>query len=97
MGWLARLFWAVAAIVAFLFAALAVNQEAIALKFMVWQSPELSVFWWLLLAFGLGLALGLLGTAWATARLKLRNRRLNKQLNEAQAALGRSGPVGSGR
>lgn len=94
MGWLGRLFWAVLAIVAFLFAALAVNQDAIALKFMAWQSPEWSVFWWLLIAFGLGFGLGLLGVAWVTARLKLRNRRLNKQLNDAQAALGRGGTDG---
>jgi len=94
VGWLGRLFWAVLAIVAFLFAALAVNQEAIALKFMVWQSPEWSVFWWLLLAFALGFGLGLLGVAWVTARLKLRNRRLNKQLDEAQAALGRGAAGG---
>jgi len=88
VGWLGRLFWVVLAIVAFLFAALAVNQEAIALRFMAWKSPEWSVFWWLLMSFGLGFGLGLLGVAWVTARLKLRNRRLNKQLNDAQVRLG---------
>jgi len=91
VGWLGRLFWALLAILAFLFAALAVNQDSIALRFLAWETPEWPAFWWLLIAFGLGFGLGLLGVAWATARLSLANRRLNRKLTDAEAALGRAG------
>lgn len=89
MSWLGRLFWAVLAVGVFLFAALAVNQDKIALHFVTWQTPQWSVFWWLLLAFLLGLLLGLLGIAWSTARLSLRNRRINKRLNDAEREIAR--------
>jgi uncharacterized integral membrane protein len=89
MSWLGRLFWAVLAVGVFLFAALAVNQDRIALQFVTWRTPEWSVFWWLLLAFLFGLLLGLLGIAWSTARLSLRNRRVSKRLNEAERELAR--------
>ena len=46
---------------AFLFAALAVNQEQVALTFAVWQTPfTLSIFWWLLAALVIGILLGVL-------------------------------------
>ncbi|NBC22210.1 MAG: DUF1049 domain-containing protein, partial [Gammaproteobacteria bacterium] len=51
---LAKLFWAALAIVLFFFALLAVNQGQVALRFLSWETPELSVFWWLLVAFFLG-------------------------------------------
>ena len=72
----------------FFLAALVVNQEPIALKFLTWESPQFSVFWWLLGAFSAGLFLGLLGTLVATARLRLRNRRLSKELARAEKNLG---------
>jgi uncharacterized integral membrane protein len=87
MSWLGKLFWAVLAVGVFLFAALAVNQDKIALQFVVWRTPEWSVFWWLLLAFLLGLLLGLLGIVWSTARLSLRNRRVTRRLNDAEREL----------
>ena len=61
MSWLGRLFWALLALLVFLFATLAVNQDQIALQFVTWRTPELSVFWWLLLAFSVGLLIGLIG------------------------------------
>jgi len=90
VSWLGRLFWATLAVFVFLLAALAVNQDKIALQFVPWRTPEWSVFWWLLLAFLLGLLLGLLGILWSTARLSLRNRRIGKQLNDAQRELVRN-------
>lgn len=87
IAWLVRLFWGLLALGLFLLAALAVNQEPIALKFLNWQSPQVSVFWWLLGAFGLGLGLGLLGTLVANTRLRLLNRRLGKELTRAEKAL----------
>ncbi len=89
MSWLGKLFWVVLAILTFCFAVLAVNQEAISLRFVTWQTPAVSVFWWLLIAFAMGLSLGAIGIAWSTARLSLRNRRLNKRLGQAEQALSR--------
>ena len=48
MTWLARMFLAVAAALLFMLAALAVNQDHIALQFLGWGAPQISVFWWLL-------------------------------------------------
>jgi uncharacterized membrane protein YciS (DUF1049 family) len=90
VSWLGRLFWVVLAILVFLFAVLAVNQDPVILRFVTWQSPELSVFWWLLGAFLAGLGVGVIGIAWSTVRLRLRNRRLGKALKQAEQALGRS-------
>ena len=87
MSWLGKLFWALLAILTFVFAALAVNQETIALQLVTWRTPELSVFWWLLLAFVSGLAVGMVGIAWSTTRLSLKNRGLNKRLSKAEKEL----------
>jgi uncharacterized membrane protein YciS (DUF1049 family) len=87
MTWLARLFWAVLAILFFLLAALAVNQSPISLQFLKWQTPELSVFWWLLAAFGLGLLVAVIGYTVLATRLSLRNRKLTKQLGNAEQEL----------
>ncbi len=87
MSWLARLFWAALAIAGFFLAALVVNQEPVILRFLNWQTPELSVFWWLLAAFLLGLLLGLLGITVLTTRLSLRNRKLARQLGQAEQEL----------
>ena len=87
MIWLARLFWATLAIVFFLGAALAVDQTPISLHFLEWQTTELSVFWWLIGAFLLGLLCGLFGITVSKTRLGLRNRKLNKQLSNAEQEL----------
>jgi uncharacterized membrane protein YciS (DUF1049 family) len=86
---LARLFWVTLAVIAFFLAALAVNQEPVVLHFLSWQTPSLSVFWWLLAAFLLGLLLGLLGITVLTTRLSLKNRKLTKQLGNAEQELHR--------
>jgi len=87
MSWLARLFWATLAIIVFFLAVLAVNQVPVTLRFLNWQTPEWSVFWWLLGAFLLGLLLGLLGITVLTTRLSLRNRKLTRQLTNAEQEL----------
>lgn len=87
MNWLAKLFWGVLAIFLFFLAMLAVNQEPVALHFLTWQTPQWSVFWWLLVAFAMGLLLGLLGITVLTTRLSLRNRKLAKQLGNAEKEL----------
>ena len=87
MSWLAKVFWATLAIILFFLAVLAVNQDPVVLHFLSWQTPSLSVFWWLLGAFLLGLLSGLLGITVLTTRLSLRNRRLSKQLGNAEQEL----------
>lgn len=84
---LAKLFWAVLAILLFCFALLAVNQGQVALRFLSWQTPEVSVFWWLLLAFFLGAAVTAVGFGLVTLRLRLRQRGLDKRLEAADREL----------
>ena len=87
MAWLIRLFWAVLALLVFFFAALAVNQGHIALEFLIWRTPEISVFWWLVVAFALGLLIGVTGLTLISMKQGLRNRRLSKQLEERDQEL----------
>ncbi len=87
MAWLIRLFWAALALLVFFFAALAVNQGHIALEFLIWRTPEISVFWWLLVAFALGLLIGITGLTLISMKQGLRNRRLTKQLGERDQEL----------
>ena len=87
MAWLLRLLVALLALLAFLLAALAVNQQEITLQFLRWQTPTLSVFCWLLGAFGGGLLLGLLGITVVSARARLHNRSLAKRLAQAETEL----------
>ena len=73
---------------AFLFAALAVNQQQVALTFAVWRTPfTLSIFWWLLGALVIGVALGALYGGWMNVRYRFANRRLSKALDKAQQQL----------
>ena len=73
---------------AFLFAALAVNQEQVALTFAVWQTPfTLSIFWWLLGALMIGIMLGILYGSWLNVRHRFANRRLRKALDKAEQRL----------
>ena len=63
------------------FSAIAANQEEITLRFAVWETPfKISVYWWLLMAFGLGIFIGLLNTLFVNVRLRSENRRLYKQM-----------------
>jgi len=77
------------AVALFLVALVAVNQSVISLRFLSWQTPEWSVFWWLLLAFLIGLVLGLLGIVVLGAKQSLKNRQLRKDLELANRELHR--------
>jgi uncharacterized integral membrane protein len=72
---LVKLFWVVFAILLFVFAVLAVNQDAVALRLLSWRSPEISVFWWMLLSFTLGVVLAGIGFGLMSMRLRWRHRR----------------------
>jgi uncharacterized membrane protein YciS (DUF1049 family) len=87
MSWLSRLLWGALALAAFLFAALAVNQSPVSLRFMIWETPEVSVFWWLLLAFAAGLAVGLAGASLVSVRARFRQRALSRKLATSEKAV----------
>ena len=87
MSWLRRALFGLLALLLFLFARLAVNQDPVALRFLNWQTPAFSVFWWLLIAFVLGLAVAFLGGVFFSTRLGLRNRRLAKRLSDVEQEL----------
>ena len=66
-----------------LLAALSVNQEEIVLRFAIWETPfQISVYWWLLAAFGFGVFTGLLNTFFINIRLRLENRRMKRALKD---------------
>ncbi|MFU8813950.1 MAG: lipopolysaccharide assembly protein LapA domain-containing protein [Pseudomonadales bacterium] len=87
MNAIRKLLWAVLAIAVFGFALLAVNQGQIALRFLRWETPEVSVFWWLLAAFLLGAGFTAIGCGITSMRLRVRQRSLNKQLDESRRQL----------
>ncbi len=89
LTWFRRVLAAFAALVVFLLAVVAVNQEQISLKFLAWQTPALSVFWWLLIALLLGLTLGLAAAMGMAAKRSMHNRKLRKAVRAANEELQR--------
>ncbi|MDA1074589.1 MAG: LapA family protein [Proteobacteria bacterium] len=87
MTWLAKLFWVATLLIIFFLCAVAVNQSQIALQFLIWRTPQIGVFWWLLLAFGCGLFVGALGIPISKARQGLKHRRLTKELSASNQEL----------
>lgn len=86
MAWLKRLLGFAALLLVFCFAALAVNQDSLALRFLDFETAAISVYWWLLLAFAAGLLLGMALTALAGLRTAAENRRLRQRLDAAEEA-----------
>ena len=80
MTFLARIAWFLVGLVVFSFAVLAVNQDQSALRFLVWQTPAISLFWWLLLAFVAGLLVGGATVGLISLKHRLRARTLARQL-----------------
>ena len=73
----------------FVFAALAVNQQQVALSFVRWQTPfTLSIFWWLLMSLLLGIFLGWSYSWVRHFPLRLQLRKLKKSLATAESAVG---------
>lgn len=78
MRTLTRLAALLVGIAIFAFALLAVNQSPVALKFLIWQTPVVSLYWWLLLAFVAGLLLGAASAGLSILRLRRRLRQLER-------------------
>ena len=72
-----------------LFASVAVNQEPVALQFLVWNTPAVSVFWWLLAAMVLGTLLGFILAYLASFKMRLERRRLQRSVDEQASELQR--------
>lgn len=87
MSTLRKLVWAVLALLLFCFALLAVNQGQVALRFLVWETPQVSVFWWLLLAFVLGGVITAVCFGLISLRLRMRQRTLSRQLEDSRREL----------
>ena len=94
MTLLKTLFFISVLILVFIFAALAVNQQQVALSFVGWQTPfTLSIFWWLFMALLLGVLLGWLYNLVRHLPLRLQVRRLKKSLAVAEQALAETSSV----
>ncbi len=74
---------ALAATALFLFAVIAVNQQEVSIRFLTWHSPAWSLYWWLLIAFLAGAAVGAAALLPGRAKSALHIRRLRKALEEA--------------
>ena len=91
MKLIGSIFWISLCVLAFLVAAIAVNQEKVSLSFLHWRTPfELSLFWWL---FGVFLAGTLYGSIFGFIRRVKQSgeiKRLEKiiiQLKSRQSAI----------
>ncbi len=84
---LRRLLVGAALLLVALFAALAVNQDPVSLRFLVWRTPEWSVFWWLFMAFAAGGVLGHVLAMFSTVPIRLERRRLHKSLVSVEQEL----------
>lgn len=90
MRWLKTAALVLTMLIAGTLAALTVNQHEIALTFAIWQTPfVLSMFWWLLAAFLVGLFVGLLNAGWVGLKHRMENRRLRQSLDQANTELER--------
>lgn len=91
MNWLKSLALLVVVVAAALFGALWVNQQEVHLSFFgIWQTPfPLSVFWWMLAAFVIGVIAGILISLWAGLRRRLELRRTKRELTQANAEVNR--------
>jgi uncharacterized membrane protein YciS (DUF1049 family) len=96
---LARWITAIAFTVAALIGVLAVvdNRDHVALHFLAWATPEISVYWWLVSAFALGVIVGWISAGVRIVRAVAGNRRLRRDLDRSRSDLERAkGNVASG-
>lgn len=66
------------------------NRGRVALHFLDWATPELSVYWWLVGAFGSGVVVGWLGAGVQVLRAYAGNRQLRRQLGRSQVEMARA-------
>ena len=78
---LIRIFWIALIVLTFVIAILAIDQEAISLRFLNWNTVTISAFWWLLIALIFGVFLGFL----LMLRPFLKQRRIARRLSNSIA------------
>ena len=66
------------------------NRGRVALHFLDWATPELSIYWWLVGAFACGVAVGWLGAGVQVLRARAGSRQLRRDLTRSQAELTRT-------
>jgi uncharacterized membrane protein YciS (DUF1049 family) len=71
------------------------NRGRVALHFLEWATPELSIYWWLVGAFACGVAVGWLGAGVQVLRARAGSRQLRRDLSRSQAELLRTKSAGT--
>ena len=66
------------------------NRNHVALHFLGWATPEISVYWWLVSAFALGVIVGWISAGVRVVRAVAGNRRLRRDLDRSQSELERA-------
>jgi len=86
MRWLWKLFLVTTFLFILLIGILAVvdNGQTVSLKFLTWQTPELSLFWWMLMALLCGFVLGAMSMSFSTFKSKVKQRQLQRQLKSCE-------------
>ena len=83
--WLLRAVLLIAFVVALL--AASDNSEAVALRFMSWETPSVPVSWWVLMAFLLGTGFGLMLGFFTNTRLRMNVRSANREISKREREL----------
>ena len=89
---LSRWITAIAFILVVVVSVLAVidNRGRVALHFLGWETTELSIYWWLVGAFAIGVAVGWISAGVRVLRALSGNRRLRRDLDRSQTELVRA-------
>jgi len=91
MRWLWRLALILTFVLAALISAVAFmdNADAVSLRFMDWQTPLVSIYWWLLLALTTGFISGSVILYAASVKLRVSERKFRRELATKQQELQR--------
>ncbi|MBV1904966.1 MAG: LapA family protein [Pseudomonadales bacterium] len=89
MRWLLRLVLAILFICLVLASAIAYmdNEKAVALRFLQWHTPVVSIYWWMLLSLSIGFILGMFLTYATTLKVRVSERKSRRELHSAQREL----------
>ena len=87
MRWIFRLILGLIILSVIAFGLLAVNQQQVSLEFLKWRTPEMDLFWYLLITLVFGILIGWLLAGYSMFSLKLAERRERKQKRQAETEL----------
>lgn len=65
------------------------NRGVVALHFLSWATPEISIYWWLVGAFAIGVTVGWISAGVRVLRALSGNRRLRRDLDRSKTELER--------